>query len=61
MQAGEGKSWRYVDPAILEDRDAVVLHTVHVRGVGSLQDRKGVTICRQTQQLAYSSSFLIVN
>lgn len=30
MQGGEGEPWRYVDPAVLEVRDAVVLYTVHV-------------------------------
>lgn len=55
MQAGEGKSWGYVDPAIFQHRDAVVLHAVQVRVIASLQDGKGVTIYRQTQQLNYSS------
>lgn len=39
MQGGESESWRYIDPAILEARNAVVLYTIQVWGVGPPQDR----------------------
>lgn len=39
MQGGESESWRYVDPAILQVWNAVVLYTVQVWRVGPPQDR----------------------